>query len=179
MTRLGLGAAAVTGLITATATSASAATAFDIGYGTGSCPNGYVCLWSEGNFIQGKFVYDHEFGSVASNQNVGDMGKLARSSTGDKGMQDITSSVANNTGSRSTGTAAWNSKSDPGNDGPRFPAGSTTRSVPSSTADLSVEPRPLRFRGSAAVGHGVQGRVRTWSAGSSRAPQPHDSGPPG
>ncbi|MEU3778624.1 peptidase inhibitor family I36 protein [Streptomyces sp. NPDC032472] len=99
MTRLGLGAAAVTGLIMATATSASAATVSDIGHGAGSCPNGYVCLWSEGNFIQGKFVYDHKFGSFASNQNVGDMGKLGRTSTGDKGMQDITSSVVNNTGS--------------------------------------------------------------------------------
>ncbi|MEW1638958.1 peptidase inhibitor family I36 protein [Streptomyces sp. NPDC093801] len=96
---LGLSAVAAAGLIVAGATSASATSVFDIGHGAGSCPNGYVCLWSEGNFIQGKFVYDHKFGSFASNQNVGDMGKLARSSTGDKGMQDIASSVVNNTGS--------------------------------------------------------------------------------
>ncbi|MFI9201958.1 peptidase inhibitor family I36 protein [Streptomyces sp. NPDC053048] len=99
MTRLALGAAAAAGLMLATANSASAASVFDIGHGAGSCPNGYVCLWSEGNFIQGKFVYDHKFGSIASNQNIGDMGKLARTSTGDKGMQDVTSSVVNNTGS--------------------------------------------------------------------------------
>ncbi|MFB6889068.1 peptidase inhibitor family I36 protein [Kitasatospora sp. NPDC056327] len=99
-TRLGLSVAAVTtGLIMATATSASATTVFDIGHGAGSCPNGYVCLWSEGNFIQGKFPLDHKFGSFAANQNIGDMGKLARTSAGDKGMQDITSSVLNNTGS--------------------------------------------------------------------------------
>ncbi|MEU2391520.1 peptidase inhibitor family I36 protein [Streptomyces sp. NPDC007369] len=98
--RLGLCAAAAAGLIMTAATSASAATVFDIGHGEGSCPDGYVCLWSEGNFIRGKFVNYHKFGSVASNQNVGDMGKLARTSAGDKGMQDVTSSVLNNTGSR-------------------------------------------------------------------------------
>ncbi|MFD5417496.1 peptidase inhibitor family I36 protein [Streptomyces sp. NPDC127069] len=99
MKTLGLAAVAAAGLLVATATSASAASVFDIGHGAGSCPDNYVCLWSEGNFIQGKFVYDHKFGSFASNQNVGDMGKLARTSTGDKGMQDVTSSVVNNTGS--------------------------------------------------------------------------------
>ncbi len=92
-------AAAATALLMTVATSAGATAVFDIGHGAGSCPDGYVCLWSEGNFIQGKFVYDHKFGSVASNQNVGDMGKLSRSPTGDKGMQDVTSSVLNNTGS--------------------------------------------------------------------------------
>ncbi|MEV7541081.1 peptidase inhibitor family I36 protein [Streptomyces sp. NPDC089915] len=96
---LALSAVAAAGLMAATATSANAATVSDIGHGAGSCPNGYVCLWSEGNFIQGKFVYDHKFGSFAANQNVGDMGKLARTSTGDKGMQDVTSSVVNDTGS--------------------------------------------------------------------------------
>ncbi|MFJ8160125.1 peptidase inhibitor family I36 protein [Streptomyces sp. NPDC096136] len=99
MKMLGLSAVVAAGLIVSTAASASATSVFDIGHGAGSCPNGHVCLWSEGNFIQGKFVYDHKFGSFASNQNVGDMGKLARTSTGDKGMQDITSSVVNNTGS--------------------------------------------------------------------------------
>ncbi|MFJ3876865.1 peptidase inhibitor family I36 protein [Streptomyces sp. NPDC090077] len=97
--RLGLCAAAATGLILAGATAASATTVFDIGHGAGSCPDGYVCLWSEGNFIQGKPVLDHKFGAVASNQNIGDMGKLARTSAGDKGMQDTASSVVNNTGS--------------------------------------------------------------------------------
>ncbi|MBC2874272.1 MULTISPECIES: peptidase inhibitor family I36 protein [Streptomyces] len=99
MTRFALGAAAAAGLLLATAPSASAATAFNIGHGAGSCPSGYVCLWSEGNFIQGGFVYDHKFGSFASNQNIGDMGKLARTESGDKGMQDVASSVVNNTGS--------------------------------------------------------------------------------
>ncbi|MGK5639890.1 peptidase inhibitor family I36 protein [Streptomyces sp. URMC 126] len=99
MTRLALGAAAAAGLVVATAASASATNVFDIGHGAGSCPDGYVCLWSEGNFIRGGFVYDHKFGSFASNQNVSDLGKLARTSTGDKGIQDVTSSVINNTGS--------------------------------------------------------------------------------
>ncbi|MEV4191054.1 peptidase inhibitor family I36 protein [Streptomyces toxytricini] len=97
--RLGLAAAAATGLVLTAATSASAASAFSIGHGAGSCPNAYVCLWTEGNFIQGKFVNDAKFGSFASNQNVGDMGKLKRESGGDKGMQDVASSVVNNTGS--------------------------------------------------------------------------------
>ncbi|MET9762836.1 peptidase inhibitor family I36 protein [Streptomyces sp. NPDC006372] len=99
MARSGLCAAAVTGLIMTTATSAGATTVFDIGHGAGSCPDGYVCLWSEGNFVQGKFTYDRKFGSMASNQNVGDMGKLARTPTGDKGMQDVATAVLNNTGS--------------------------------------------------------------------------------
>lgn len=98
--RFGARAAAVAALLMLTATPANATTAFDIGHGAGSCPDGHICLWSEGNFIQGRFVYDHKFGSVASNQNIGDMGKLARSPAGDKGMQDVTSSVLNNTGSR-------------------------------------------------------------------------------
>lgn len=97
--KIGACAAAATALIMTVATPASAATVFDIGHGAGSCPDGYVCLWSEGNFIQGRFVYDHKFGSAGSTQNIGDMGKLARSPAGDKGMQDVASSVLNNTGS--------------------------------------------------------------------------------
>ncbi|MGE7387001.1 peptidase inhibitor family I36 protein [Streptomyces sp. NPDC004126] len=97
--RLGLSVAAAAGLIMTMATSASAASVFSIGHGAGSCPSGFVCLWSEGNFIEGKFVNYAKFGSFGSNQNVGDMGKLKRDPGGDKGMQDITSSVLNNTGS--------------------------------------------------------------------------------
>ncbi|MDH6539898.1 peptidase inhibitor family I36 protein [Streptomyces sp. SPB4] len=97
--RLGLTAAAATGLILSAATSASAAGVFSIGHGAGSCPNNFVCLWSEGNFIEGKFVNNAKFGSYGSNQNVSDMGKLKRESSVDKGMQDVTSSVLNNTGS--------------------------------------------------------------------------------
>ncbi|MER7701831.1 peptidase inhibitor family I36 protein [Kitasatospora sp. NPDC097605] len=99
LTRLGLGTAVAAGLVVAAATSAGATTVTNIGHGAGSCPAGYICLWSEGNFIQGGFVYDHKFGSFGSNQNISDMGKLGRTSTGDKGMQDVTSSVLNNTGS--------------------------------------------------------------------------------
>ncbi|MFF4299177.1 peptidase inhibitor family I36 protein [Streptomyces vinaceus] len=97
--RLALCAAAVTGLIMTTATSASAASVVSIGHGAGSCPSAFVCLWSEGNFIQGTFVDGAKFGSFGSNQNIGDMGKLKRESSADKGMQDVTSSVLNNTGS--------------------------------------------------------------------------------
>ncbi|MED7955033.1 peptidase inhibitor family I36 protein [Streptomyces sp. BE303] len=127
MTRLGVCAAAAAGLFVATATSASATSVFDIGHGAGSCPSGYVCLWSEGNFIQGKFVYDHKFGSFASNQNVSDMGKLARSSTGDKGMQDVTSSVLNNTGSsicfyENNGYSGLEFKIGPGEHWPSVPS---------------------------------------------------------
>ncbi|WP_331728380.1 peptidase inhibitor family I36 protein [Streptomyces sp. NBC_00158] len=97
--RLGLGVAAATGLILSAAASASAASVVSIGHGAGACPESFVCLWSEGNFIEGKFVNYAKFGSFGSNQNVGDMGKLRRESSIDKGMQDVTSSVLNNTGS--------------------------------------------------------------------------------
>ncbi|MFJ6621423.1 peptidase inhibitor family I36 protein [Kitasatospora sp. NPDC091335] len=54
----------------------------------------------EGDFIRGGTVNGAKFGSFPSNQNTGDMGKLQkRASGGDKGMQDTTSSVLNNTGS--------------------------------------------------------------------------------
>ncbi|MEU8777364.1 peptidase inhibitor family I36 protein [Streptomyces sp. NPDC048606] len=98
-TRLGLCAAAATTLVMTLASSASAANVFNIGHGAGSCPDNHVCLWPEGNFIERSFANDHKYSSVASNQNVGDMGKLGRDSAGDKGMQDVTSSVLNNTGS--------------------------------------------------------------------------------
>ncbi|MEV7187310.1 peptidase inhibitor family I36 protein [Kitasatospora sp. NPDC093102] len=99
LAKLGLCAAAAAGLIVTGATSASATNVYNIGHGAGSCPSGYVCLWSESNFIEGGFVNDSKFGSFASNQNTGDMGKLQHTSGGDKGMQDVTSSVLNNTGS--------------------------------------------------------------------------------
>ncbi|MFF2748572.1 peptidase inhibitor family I36 protein [Kitasatospora sp. NPDC058048] len=100
LAKFGLSAAAAVGLIVTGATSASATNVYDIGHGAGSCPSGYVCLWSEANFIRGTTINDNKFGSFASNQNTGDMGKLQkRDSGGDKGMQDITSSVLNNTGS--------------------------------------------------------------------------------
>ncbi|MEU3778623.1 peptidase inhibitor family I36 protein [Streptomyces sp. NPDC032472] len=97
MVRLGLCAAAVTGLTITTATSASATTLFDIGQGAGACPSNYVCLWSENDFVAS--TRGHKFGAIASNQSIGDMGKLQRDGTLWTGMQDITSSVLNNTGS--------------------------------------------------------------------------------
>ncbi|MGW1641700.1 peptidase inhibitor family I36 protein [Streptomyces lavendulae] len=97
MMNLGLCAAAVTGLIMTTATSASAATILGLGAGSGACPSNYVCLWADGDFVGGS--PSGKFGSIASNQNITDMGKLERSSGLWSGMQDITSSVVNNTGS--------------------------------------------------------------------------------
>ncbi|MEV6975307.1 peptidase inhibitor family I36 protein [Kitasatospora sp. NPDC093806] len=97
ITRLGLSAAAAIGLVVTASTSASATNVFWLGHGAGSCPDGYVCLWSEANFIEGTFLNDSKFGSFASNQNTGDMGKLKSVANTDKGMQDVTSSVLNNT----------------------------------------------------------------------------------
>ncbi|MFG2919505.1 peptidase inhibitor family I36 protein [Kitasatospora sp. NPDC048298] len=100
LAKLGLAAAAAVGLLVTGATSASATNVYDMGHGAGSCPSGYVCLWSEGNFIQGGTVNGAKFGAFASNQNTGDMGKLqGRDGGGDKGMQDTASSIVNNTGS--------------------------------------------------------------------------------
>ncbi|MGW3076413.1 MULTISPECIES: peptidase inhibitor family I36 protein [unclassified Kitasatospora] len=99
LSKLGLIAAAAAGLIVTTATSASATNIYNIGHGAGSCPSGYICLWSEANFIEGTFYNDAKFGAFASNQNIGDMGKLQKVASTDKGMQDVTSSVLNNTGS--------------------------------------------------------------------------------
>ncbi|MFG2910404.1 peptidase inhibitor family I36 protein [Kitasatospora sp. NPDC048286] len=97
LSKLGLVAAATAGLIVTTATSASATNVYNMGHGAGSCPSGYICLWSEANFIQGSFYNDLKFGAFAADQNTGDMGKLQKVASTDKGMQDITSSVLNNT----------------------------------------------------------------------------------
>ncbi|MFJ2821839.1 peptidase inhibitor family I36 protein [Streptomyces toxytricini] len=97
MAKLGLGAAAVTALTLTTATSASAATILGLGTGAGACPANYVCLWADGDFVSGSPA--GKFGSIAANQNVGDMGKLQRSGALWSGMQDEASSVVNNTGS--------------------------------------------------------------------------------
>ncbi|MFE3578625.1 peptidase inhibitor family I36 protein [Streptomyces vinaceus] len=94
--KLGLCAAAVTGLVMTTAASASAATILGLGTGAGACPNNYVCLWADGDFISGS--PSGKFGSIASNQNINDMGKLERDGSLWSGMQDETSSVVNNTG---------------------------------------------------------------------------------
>ncbi|WP_331728383.1 peptidase inhibitor family I36 protein [Streptomyces sp. NBC_00158] len=95
--KFGLCAAAVTGLMMTAATSASAATVLGIGSGSGGCPTNYVCLWSDGDFVNGQ--PRGKFGSMAANQNVTDMGKLERDGSLWSGMQDVTSSVVNNTGS--------------------------------------------------------------------------------
>ncbi|MFI2611012.1 peptidase inhibitor family I36 protein [Kitasatospora sp. NPDC018619] len=97
LARLGLAAAAAAGLVLTVAGSAGATNVYNIGHGAGSCPSGFVCLWSEANFIQGTFYNDAKFGAFASDQNTGDMGKLQRVASTDKGMQDVTSSVLNNT----------------------------------------------------------------------------------
>ncbi|MGW2672158.1 peptidase inhibitor family I36 protein [Streptomyces sp. NPDC001272] len=95
--RLALCAAAVTGLVMTAATSASASTILGIGQGAGACPAGHVCLWSENGFVGA--TQGGKFGAIASDQNVGDMGKLQRDGALWTGMQDIASSVVNNTGS--------------------------------------------------------------------------------
>ncbi|MBD0674974.1 peptidase inhibitor family I36 protein [Streptomyces sp. CBMA156] len=99
LAKLSLVTAAAVGLLVTGATSASATNVYNMGHGAGSCPSGYICLWSEGNFIEGTFYNNAKFGAFASDQNTGDMGKLQKVSSTDKGMQDIASSVVNNTGS--------------------------------------------------------------------------------
>ncbi|MFI9201957.1 peptidase inhibitor family I36 protein [Streptomyces sp. NPDC053048] len=81
----------------AAATSASATTILDLGQGAGACPSNYVCLWSENDFFGS--TGGSKFTAIASDQNIGDMGKLKRDGALWTGMQDITSSVVNNTGS--------------------------------------------------------------------------------
>ncbi|MFB6889067.1 peptidase inhibitor family I36 protein [Kitasatospora sp. NPDC056327] len=95
--RLGLCALAATGLILTAANTASATTLLGIGQGAGACPANYVCLWSENDFVGA--TGGHKFGAIASDQNITDLGKLERSGGLWTGMQDITSSVVNNTGS--------------------------------------------------------------------------------
>ncbi|MFE7526443.1 peptidase inhibitor family I36 protein [Kitasatospora sp. NPDC057542] len=97
MTRLGLCAAAAVGLVVTVAGSASANTILGLGQGAGACPANYVCLWSDYGYVAGG--PDHKFGSIASDQNIGDMGKLERNGALWDGMQDVASSVVNNTGS--------------------------------------------------------------------------------
>ncbi|MEV6975308.1 peptidase inhibitor family I36 protein [Kitasatospora sp. NPDC093806] len=96
ITRLGLCAGAAIGLVVTASTSASANTILGLGQGAGACPANYVCLWSEGGYVADTGP-SYKFGSIASDQNIGDLGKLEHTSLGDKGMQDITSSVVNNT----------------------------------------------------------------------------------
>ncbi|MGW3230082.1 peptidase inhibitor family I36 protein [Kitasatospora sp. NPDC001095] len=97
LTRLGLAAATAVGLVVTVAGSAGANTILTIGHGAGACPANYVCLWSEGGFVRGEPY--QKFGSFASDQNISDMGKLKPEGAFWQGMQDITSSVVNNTGS--------------------------------------------------------------------------------
>ncbi|MEW1638959.1 peptidase inhibitor family I36 protein [Streptomyces sp. NPDC093801] len=95
--RLAVSAAAVAGLVMTAATSASASVLIGIGQGAGACPAAHVCLWSENDFVGA--TSGSRFGAIASNQNVGDLGKLKRDGALWTGMQDVASSVVNNTGS--------------------------------------------------------------------------------
>ncbi|MFH7599970.1 peptidase inhibitor family I36 protein [Streptomyces racemochromogenes] len=95
--RLAVSAATVAGLVMTAATSAGASVLLGIGQGAGACPGSHVCLWSENDFVGA--TSGSKFGAIASNQNVGDLGKLQRDGALWTGMQDITSSVVNNTGS--------------------------------------------------------------------------------
>ncbi|MGK5639891.1 peptidase inhibitor family I36 protein [Streptomyces sp. URMC 126] len=88
---------AAAGLILTATASASADTILGIGQGAGACPANHVCLWSENGFVGN--TGGHKFGAIASDRNIGDLGKLERSGALWTGMQDITSSVVNNTGS--------------------------------------------------------------------------------
>ncbi|MEU8777365.1 peptidase inhibitor family I36 protein [Streptomyces sp. NPDC048606] len=78
------------------ATSASANVILGIGQGAGACPANHVCLWSDNDFVRPSS--GHKFGAIASDQNVTDMGKLKKDGALWTGMQDVTSSVLNNTG---------------------------------------------------------------------------------
>ncbi|MEU1286800.1 peptidase inhibitor family I36 protein [Kitasatospora sp. NPDC005856] len=99
MTRLGLCAAAAVGLVVTVAGSASANTILGLGQGAGACPTNYVCLWSENGYVANTGPTG-KFGAIASDQNIGDMGKLKNDGGGLwSGMQDTASSVVNNTGS--------------------------------------------------------------------------------
>ncbi|MFD0378101.1 peptidase inhibitor family I36 protein [Streptomyces sp. NPDC127112] len=94
--RFAVSAATVAGLVMTAATSAGASVLLGIGQGAGACPGSHVCLWSENDFVGA--TSGSKFGAIASNQNVGDLGKLQRDGALWTGMQDITSSVVNNTG---------------------------------------------------------------------------------
>ncbi|WP_416874655.1 peptidase inhibitor family I36 protein [Kitasatospora sp. SC0581] len=98
MTRLGLCAAAAVGLVVTVSGSASANTILGIGQGAGACPTNYVCLWTENSYV-GNTGSTGKFAAIASDQNISDMGKLERKNGLWTGMQDVTSSVVNNTGS--------------------------------------------------------------------------------
>ncbi|MEV7541080.1 peptidase inhibitor family I36 protein [Streptomyces sp. NPDC089915] len=95
--RFAVGAAAVAGLVMTAAVSANASVLLGIGQGAGACPANQVCLWSENDFVGA--TGGSKFGAIASNQNIGDMGKLRRDGALWTGMQDTASSVVNNTGS--------------------------------------------------------------------------------
>ncbi|MFG2910400.1 peptidase inhibitor family I36 protein [Kitasatospora sp. NPDC048286] len=97
LARLGLAAATAVGLVVTVAGSASA-NVIPVGQGAGACPTNYVCLWSENGYV-GNTGPTGKFAAIGSDQNIGDLGKLEHTSPGDRGMQDITSSVINNTGS--------------------------------------------------------------------------------
>jgi hypothetical protein len=104
----GMGAVAlVAAIIFGQAATASAAPAtptaasviqYNFGDGPG-CPS-YICLWSENNFHENPSLgWSRKLYSLGSSGDVGNMGKLANDGLGDIGMQDIASSVVNNTGS--------------------------------------------------------------------------------
>lgn len=92
---LALSAVSAAAWVMMTAAPAGATTHVDIGQGSGACPTHYVCLWSEYDFIGSG---GHKFGAIATDESIRDMGKLKRYGTLWKGMQDVTSSVLNNTG---------------------------------------------------------------------------------
>ncbi|MEV6651815.1 peptidase inhibitor family I36 protein [Streptomyces sp. NPDC051219] len=95
MMRLGIGATALAIVLAGTVTSASA-TKRSIGTGVNSCPSNYVCAWAGPNFIAEEPW--HKFGAIAADESVPDMGKIATGVDSTTwGMQDLTSSVVNNT----------------------------------------------------------------------------------
>ncbi|MFI5530608.1 peptidase inhibitor family I36 protein [Kitasatospora sp. NPDC051853] len=99
--RLALGAAALTGALVASTVPANADVLKEINNGSGSCPANWVCLWSDNDFHRGNPKGGTDYGSVGSDQNTPDMGKIVFESKlwRWKGMQDEASSVVNNTGS--------------------------------------------------------------------------------
>lgn len=107
MLRFGMGTLALAAVLifgqAATASAApagpTAALAYQLNIDDGpGCPS-YICLWSEQNFHGNKnLVFSHKFYSFGSSGNVPDMGKLANDGADYIGMQDIASSVVNNTG---------------------------------------------------------------------------------
>ncbi|MFD7440849.1 peptidase inhibitor family I36 protein [Streptomyces sp. NPDC059909] len=98
MMRLGIGAAALTGVLAGTVTSANAQVNPYIGHGAGSCPSNWVCAWAGPNFVREEPYA--KFGAMGSDQSVPDMNNLADGNFAPPlrwGMNDLASSVVNNT----------------------------------------------------------------------------------